>query len=133
MRTEERNPAYREYGHLLPPSGRYPARWVDIFWNSDANSKIKDVEVVLIPRDLKIPADNGYGRRMDIYMNKWTSDMGNSFTKWLRTPLLTPEGVFGALLRTGFSSETELRSTLEEFVHIEECEWARNMLTGFND
>jgi len=80
-----------------------------------------------------MPADDGYGRRMDLYMNRWTSDRGNSFTNWLRAPNLTPEGVFGALLRTGFSSETELRRTVEEFAHIEECDWARNMLTGFSD
>jgi hypothetical protein len=37
------------------------------------------------------------------------------------------------MLRTGFSSETELQRTLEEFGNIEQCRWAREMLRGFND
>jgi hypothetical protein len=52
MRTQEQNPAYQRYAHLLTPNGRYPVRDADIFWNLDANQKITDVEVVFIPRHL---------------------------------------------------------------------------------
>jgi hypothetical protein len=42
---------------------------------------------------------------------------------WLQVPDATPEGVFGALLRVGFSSATELPRALEKFAHIQEWAW----------
>jgi len=50
----------------------------------------------------------------------------------LQAPAPTPEGIFEVLLREGFSNETELERALKKFAHIEECEWVRNMLAGFN-
>jgi hypothetical protein len=133
VRTEAHNPAHRRYAHFLPPSGLYPARHVDIFWNWDNEHKAKDVEVVFIPRDVDLPKNEYYGRQFDHYVMQWDFDLGNSCSDWLQDPLFTPEGVFGVLLRDGFSNETELQRALEEFARIEECEWARNMLRGFND
>jgi hypothetical protein len=105
---------------------------VDIFWNWDDNFKVKEVEAVFFPRDVGIEESRGFWYRVNVYMNKWNFDIGNSSEAWLQAPALTPEGVFGALLREGFSNETELQRALKEFAHIEECEWARNILAGFN-
>jgi hypothetical protein len=105
---------------------------VDIFWNQDAGSKVKDVEVVFILRDREITESEGDQRRFDVYIRNWDFNIGNSSTAWLQVPDATPEGVFGALLRVGFSSEAELPRALEEFAHIQECAWARKMLKGFN-
>ena len=44
---------------------------------------------------------------------------------------LNPEQVFGILLGRGFESRQELARALREFAHIQECEWARQMLVGF--
>jgi len=132
VRAQERNPFYQDYAHLLPSSGRYPARHVEIVWNWDANYKVKDVEVVFIVRDGTIEETGNFWRRVDIYSEKWDRDIGNSYSGWLQEPALTPEGAFGALLGEGFSNETELRRALEEFAHIQECRWARKMLAGFN-
>src|SRR5271156_3396399 len=49
MRMQDQNPAFQRYAHLLPKSGLYPARYVDVFWNH-TNHKISDLEVVFIPR-----------------------------------------------------------------------------------
>jgi SOS response regulatory protein OraA/RecX len=45
----------------------------------------------------------------------------------------TPAIIFGQLLERGFTDRAELQRALEEFAHIEECEWAREMLQSFRD
>jgi hypothetical protein len=136
MRTQDQNPAYQRYAHLLPESGLYPARYVDIFWN-DTNHKISDLEVVFIPResgDLPNPSeDPNFWDKYAAYNNRWTYDLGNSCNDWLTSDGKTAESVFGYLLRAGFASEAELKGAIEEFAHIEECSWARAMLRGFID
>jgi hypothetical protein len=118
---------------LLPPSGRgYPVRDADIFWNLDANKKITDVEVVYIPRHL-IKDDPDFWSLFSTYHRKWNFDRGNPGGYWLLPGGNSPETTFGALLWWGFSSKAELPRTLEEFGHIEECAWAREMLRGYNE
>jgi len=136
MRTQDQNPAYQRYAHLLPEGGLYPARYVDIFWNC-TNQKISDLEVVFIPRgsdELPSPSDDpDFWNRYKSYNNRWTSDLGNSCGDWLTTGGQTAESIFGYLLRAGFTSDAELKGAFEEFGHIEECSWARAMLRGFID
>jgi hypothetical protein len=137
MKSQESNPAYQRFSHHLSPTGRYPAAYVDVFWNKDSSYKIKDVEVIFIPRgahDLPRRPDgeefwNAYSR----YNKRWRSDLGNSCRGWLEDDGLTPESIFGMLLEHGFSNNDELERALEEFAHIEECNWARAMLKGFRD
>jgi hypothetical protein len=133
MRRQGQNPAYQRYAHLLPKSGRYPARDADIFWNLDVNQKITDAEVVFIPRDPKIVRSEEFWHLFGRYIEKWVFDRGNSGCRWLLPGGNSPESTLGHMLRTGFSSETELQLALEEFGHIEECAWAREMLRGYNE
>jgi hypothetical protein len=123
MKHESKNPVYSRFKHLLTRAGRYPAEHVDIFWNLTDNYEVKDVEAVFVPsealRDDKLKAE--YVR----YNKRWESHLPVEDS--------TPEEIFGHLLHHGFASEAETRSALEEFAHIEECDWARLMLRGFKD
>ena len=133
MRRQEQNPAYQRYAHLLPKSGRYPVRYVDVFWNLD-HRKVHDVEVVFIPRRAAEGPNNDaeFWTAYRAYIQRWDFDLGNSCGRWLRPNGLFPEGIFGHLLQYGFYDQTELGRALEEFAHIEECRWARRMLREFN-
>jgi hypothetical protein len=132
MRYQGQNPVYLPFKKLLAPTGRYPAQHVDIFWNrDDTTGKVKDVEVVFVPRQALDDEElqDEYAR----YSERWESDLGNSTADWLQAGGDTPEDIFGYLLHYGFASEGETQRALEEFAHIEECEWARLMLQGFKD
>jgi hypothetical protein len=50
MRSQDHNPMYQQYSHLLAKSRRYYAKHVDIFRNVDESGKIREVEIVFIPR-----------------------------------------------------------------------------------
>ena len=135
MRTEGQNPAYHHYRHLLAKSGRYPARYVDVFWNV-AHDKVCEVEVVFIPRGPAGEPEPGkeFWAAFRAYIHRWAFDCGNSggSGRWLKRNGLFPDGIFGHLLEWGFVDQTELHRALEEFAHIEECRWARRMLREFN-
>lgn len=132
MHNQNQNPAYIRFKNTLPSSGRYPAKHVDIFWNVDSRThKIKEVEVVFIPRD-KL-SDEIFQAEYSAYNKKWKSDLGNSTLNWLEDGGYTPEDIFGHLLNSGFASASDLELALEEFSNIEECAWARRMLRGFRD
>jgi hypothetical protein len=137
MRTQDQNPAYERFGHLLPETGLYPARFVDIFWDRDDDYKIEHVEVVFIPRgsnELRSVAnDKDFWQIYADYNRGWDSDLGNSSDDWLKNNGLTPESIFGQMLESGFSNKAELKQALDEFAHIEECNWARLMLKGFQE
>jgi hypothetical protein len=135
MRTQSLNPAVSRFNYLLPKSGRYPVEFVDIFWNRDNDGKVKDVEVVFIPRR-KVGDDkevDGFWDEYAAYNKRWESDLRNSCSDWLQPGGQTPEGIFGYLLGTGFSSPQELERALEEFAHIEKCAWAREMLKYYRE
>lgn len=135
MRTQDENPAYQLFAHLLPASGLYPAAWVDIFSNTDDDTfRYKEVEVVFVPRG-KAPdgtegpnLDRGFWDAFAAYNAHWAGDLGNSVMGWMKPGGLTPEHVFGNMLATGFVDRGELRTAVEEFAHIEECDWARAIL-----
>lgn len=131
MRNQESNPLIEEFQHLLSDDGRYPEQHVDIFWNkAEGSRRIKDVEVVFAPREaLK---DSKTQIKYSEYNHGWTHDLGNSLSGWLSAGSYTPAGIFGRFLHEGFETEAELLRALEEFSHIEECEWARQMLSGFH-
>jgi hypothetical protein len=101
MRTENQNPALDLFGHLLAPKGRYPARYVDIFWNRDDALRVKEVEVIFIPRREVEPmlgekrADE-FWREYAAYNGRWESDLGNSTSDWLTDKGYTPEDIFWA-------------------------------------
>jgi hypothetical protein len=132
MHTQNQNPAYQRFAHLLPENGRYPARYIDIFWNRRADRKVYDVEVVFIPRGpaelLVLGEDREFWNAYATYNMRWSQDLGNSCNNWLEPDGDTPESIFGHLLVAGFVNETELRRAVEEFGSIEECSWAREML-----
>lgn len=132
MKHESQNPVYPHFKHLLSHTGRYPAEHVDIFWNltDDDPERVRDVEVVFFPREAL--HDEELKAKYDHYNRRWESDLGNSTPEWLEPGGYTPEDIFGHLLHYGFASDAETRGALEEFAHIEECEWARSMLRGFN-
>ena len=134
MRTQDQNPAFQRFRHLLPGSGLYPAAWVDIFSNTDdATFRYRDVEVVYIPRGKAGGAeeapelDRDFWNAFAAYNEQWIGDLGNSVMGWMEPGGLTPEGVFGGMLATGFVNQAELNNAIAEFAHIEECEWARRM------
>ena len=131
MQRQSQNPVYTQFEHLLPSSGRYPAKHIDIFWNLDSDGKVTDTEVVFVPREAL--RDKELQAKYAEFNEQWASDLGNSLADWLKEDGLTPEGIFGHLLHHGFASEGALGNTLKEFAHIEESEWARRMLRGFRD
>ena len=95
MRTADRNPAFRRFRHLLPVSGLYPARWVDVFSNTDDELKYYDVEVVFIPRDAAgADLDRAFWDEFAAYNERWIADLGNSVAGWMQPGGLTPEYVF---------------------------------------
>jgi hypothetical protein len=133
MKHESQNPLYARFKHLLSHADRYPAEHVDIFWNltGDDAPRVKDVEVVFVPREAL--SDDELKAEYVRYNRQWGSDLGNSTQHWLEEGGYTPEGVFEHLLHYGFASEADTRRALEEFAHIEECEWARLILRGLKD
>lgn len=131
MRTQLQNPAYERFRHLLPPSGLYPARWVDIFSNTTEDYQYNDVEVVFIPRGaVGITFDDDFWDAFADYNGRWLGNLGNSVADWMEPGGLNPDKVFGGMLAHGFSSKQTLADTIGEFASIEECEWARLMHTG---
>lgn len=91
-----------------------------------------DVEVVFVPRQAL--RDRDLQRAYGAYNKQWRSDLGNSVAGWMSSgpDRMTPETVFGDLLRNQFKNQDELINALKEFSHIEECEWARDMYSSFN-
>ena len=132
MRSQDHNPMYQHYSHLLAKSRRYYAKHVDIFWNVDESGKVREVEVVFIPRrDIpKHREDGGVWAEYRRYNKRWRCDLGNSCSDWLQPGEMSPESIFGHFLQIGFANYQELLRAVEEFGHIEECEWARKMLRG---
>ncbi|MBA4013250.1 MAG: hypothetical protein C0481_15395 [Phenylobacterium sp.] len=130
MRTQNDNPAFQAYRHLLPASGRYPAKWVDIFSNTNDEMRYCDVEVVFIPRDADIEFDLQFWDAFADYNDRWIGDLGNSVAGWMEPHGLNPAKVFGLMLYNGFVDQNELDMALSEFSHIEECGWAREMVDG---
>ena len=131
MKEESRNPVYPHFKHLLSQTGRYPARHIDIFWNLTDEWTIKDVEVVFVPREAL--ADQELQTKYRRYNGQWVANLGNCVEQWLKEDGYTPEMIFGRFMHYGFASDAETRRALEEFAHVEECEWARLMLRGFED
>jgi len=132
VRTQHDNPAFQRFRDLLPASGLYPAAWVDIFSNTDDDTfRYRDVEVVFVPRGKGPRGEEGpeldreFWSAFASYNEHWIGDLGNSVMGWMQPGGLTPEGVFGGMLATGFVSQAELDNAVAEFAHIEECDWAR--------
>ncbi len=131
MRTQNTNPAYLKFRNLLPSTGRYPARWVDIFSNTDEYLRYRDVEVVFIPRGEDAPdMPDAFWEEFAVYTRRWMADFGNSVAGWMAPEGFTPEYVFGMMLDRGFANQAELDVALNEFAHIEECDWARQLRDG---
>ncbi|MQX38248.1 hypothetical protein [Roseospira navarrensis] len=127
MKHEKDNPLFDPA--YLGPSGRYPAKHVEIFWNRTEDFKVRDVAVVLAPEKLR--RDPEKGRLFGIWRKKWVGNLGNSSEDWMVPNGVTPAEVFGVLLSSGFPDTLELQVALREFSTIEECDWAREMLQGF--
>jgi hypothetical protein len=118
---------------MLAEDGKYPAEHVDVFWNHglvNGHYLIKDVEVVFAPKARASHPDL-IERYVKHYKN-WSHDYGNSMAGWLENDA-TPASVFGYMLRSGFLNAKELENALREFSHIVECNWAREMLSNFED
>lgn len=134
MRTAQANPALKQFGHLLPENGRYPAKWVDIFWNTNDEMKVKDVEVVFVPRGGPIgdgEESEEFWARFAHYNRGWMADLGNSCADWLEPGGITPAWIFGDMLQRGFVTKADELQALKEFAHIAECQWARDMLDAY--
>jgi hypothetical protein len=127
MRTQERNPAYQRFSHVLPGSGRYLAKDVLVCWNRDDDRKVRDVEVVFWPEQLvpKPVDDEEFIFKSSSYTDEW--DSSAALLKQ------SPENAFGFLVIEGFADNDELKRALEEFAHIEKCGWARAIVNGFRD
>lgn len=131
MRTQEKNPMWRSFKNYLPTSGLYPARWVDIFSNTDKKLRYRDVEVVFVPRGTDGPEiSRELWDEFALYNRKWLGDLGNSVDGWMEQGGWRPEHIFGFMLDRGFVSQGELETAIKEFAHIEECQWARDMRDG---
>lgn len=133
MKRENKNPAFHRFKNELPKSGLYPERDVDIFWNVNDDLKIIDVEVAYIPRRLLADPSDEFWNQWAMFDDQWISNMGNSLADWLGKEGDNPATIFGYMSYSGFDSKDVLEKTLEEFAHIEECQWARDMLRGFRD
>jgi hypothetical protein len=124
MKTQNHNPAYRRFKGFLPSNGRYPANEAQAHWNRDKAGRVKDVEVVYWPQN-RLPAvgaDKDFYAECTTYTNQWE----------MSAPVVeTPESVFGWLVVDGFADNGQLKRALEEFAHIDECEWARKIVKGF--
>ena len=135
MRTQARNPAIHRFKNLLSKTGRYPAKFVDILWNYDEHERVREVEVVFIPRR-RVGDDKEalkFWKEFAAFYAYWVSSLGNSSSDWLQPGGRTPEGVFRHLLMKGFASPKELERALEEFSYIEECNWARGLLEQYRN
>lgn len=135
MKAQAENPAIIKYGHLLPANGLYPAKWVDIFSRKNSEYKISDVEAVFIPRnEINGPPEENqeFWGKYSAYNKRWDADLGNSCVDWMQPDGLTPSFVFGYFLRCGFADKSIFHMALREFAQIQECEWAREMLAGYN-
>jgi hypothetical protein len=66
------------------------------------------------------------------YNRGWSHNCGNAISGWLENDA-TPASRFGDMLRSGFLNAKELENALREFSHIVECNWAREMLSNFED
>ncbi|MDB5437822.1 MAG: hypothetical protein JWM33_249 [Caulobacteraceae bacterium] len=131
MRTQADNPAYQRFRYLLPADGLYPARWVDIFSNSDDSLRYYDVEVVFVPRGNGAPElDRAFWDAFADYNRHWMGDLGNSVAGWMQPHGLNPAKVFAMMLVYGFVNQEELNNALHEFSYIKECNWAREMVGG---
>jgi hypothetical protein len=107
MRTQNENPLYIAYQKLVPFGTRYPAEFVNIFWNVDEQGRVYDLEIVFVPRG-GIIKRNAAGmllwEQFSNYISRWSGDLGNSCDGWMQQPDgLTPAQVFGHLLRLCFS------------------------------
>jgi hypothetical protein len=133
MKNAHSNPLMKPFSNMLAEDGKYLAEHVDTFWNierKDGNLLVKDVETVFAPKERTKHPDllNQYWN----YYKRWSCDLGNSCDGWMEGEL-TPAIIFGDMLRSGFLNQNELVSALKEFSHIVECNWAREMLSGFED
>lgn len=136
MRTQHENPVYAPYRHLIPRPGLYPADHANIFWNTDDAGRVREVEVVFIPRGGVIPLTPEGLKLWEAYaayISRWSEDLGNSCDGWMQPDGLTPAQVFGHMLRLRFQDQEELVAALVEFTRIEGCDWARDMLSAFQD
>jgi hypothetical protein len=131
LKHEHENPLFPTCRYLITPDGFYPAADVDIFWNVDDDSKVHDVEVVLAPRSAL--SNRLLQQKFAAWNSQWISDLGVSCSGWLQPGDLNPAKVFGQLLRRGFKSQDEFFSALREFAHIDQCDWARDILEGMED
>jgi hypothetical protein len=133
MKHEAENPLFHAATRFLTETGRYPATHVDIFWNrtNGSGSKIRDVEVVLVPRILL--RDRDLQVRYKDWNQRWESDLGNSVNDWMRSGGLSPAKVFAHLMVIGFEDDEKFWLAIEEFAHIEECFWAREMAEFYRE
>ena len=121
MRTQDDNPLYKIYKHLLTTDGLYPSRFVDVHWNLDDEGRVKDVEVVFIPRsEMPAPAENrAVWDVYSTYIKRWESDLPCRDDE-----TDSPESIFGYLLSKGFVNYKEIKIAVKEFAAIEGCDWA---------
>lgn len=135
MKTQNMNPAFQQFSNLLPASGLYPARFVQIFWDTDKEHRVENLEVVFVPRGAGViphrKDDPTFWQSYGRYIGEWDCDLGNSVAGWMEPQGSTPATVWGQLILRGFASQDEMIDALEEFAYIEECEWARDMLRAF--
>ena len=130
MRNQNTNPAFKRFKHLLVDNF-YPARWVDIFSNTDEQLRYIEVEVVFIPRGVEgIVLDREFWDEFADYNERWLGDLGNSVAGWMEPGGLNPEKIFGGMLFYGFSNQRALDEAVAEFSSIVECGWARRMKDG---
>lgn len=123
-------PREEEFRHALSRNGRYLAKHVEICWKADERGKVSEVRVVFVPREHLM--DDAPYARVNARIGPCLQCFGNSMSEaWLTPGGMTPEWVFGSILRLGLADKAALQSAVSEFAKIEECAWAREMLTGF--
>lgn len=108
----------------------HASMYTDVYWNCSPQG-ISDVIVVLNPFQHPDADDPIIGPSLrDTYRRVGETRL--CFDHCQRGPN-GPARIFGQLFATGFIDAKESRVALEEFARIEDCDWAREMLTAFDD
>jgi hypothetical protein len=128
MLTQENDPGLRHFGYLLQDDGLQPEADTS-WWNHDDHGRISHAVVAYRPMT-EIPSSHTYWGQLQRLTADMESDSGNSEEDWLKFPFLTPAGVYGQMVATGFASREIHIETLRQFARIREAEWARQALNG---
>ncbi len=104
-----------------------PAEHVDVYWNAHEDLKSGTFEILVIDR-----RELSGNEELQREAARYSSSAGCHMDSWLASehPFLKPEGLFINVWTECGADREAMKSALEQFAKIQECEWARTMLAG---